>query len=306
MNSVFSQFGQLVISPAFLLLYDQVSSLLDEAALTWLENSLSSVAVGDRRALATAFSLAPRKVGKASLCPAGANSQRADAIDPGWNFSAWSVDQAARTLLLLAFPSNDKAQYRQAIIQLLDYADISERVALYQSLPILPHAESFTAQAIEGVRSSMTAVFEAIALRNPYPKIYFDQLAWNQMVLKALFEGSPLYLIDGLDDRANADLAAMLVAYAHERWSAGRSVSPELWRSVGPFAQGAMVADLRRVLKENDPMQQEAAALACYTSAEARSLLADRPGFIQQIESRELNWQRIGSQLHQQESSYAR
>ena len=88
------------------------------------------------------------------------------------------------------------------------------------------------------------------------------------MVLKALFEGSPLYLIDGLDDWANADLAAMLVAYAHERWSAGRPVSPELWRSVGPFAQGSAVENLQRVLEENDPAQQ-AAALACYASAEA-------------------------------------
>ena len=298
MSSAISHLDRLVISPTFLLLYNQVSSFLDEAASVWLENSFGRVAAGDRRALVTAFSLAARKVGKASLCPTQADSQRAESIYPGWDFSHWSVDQTTRTLLLLAFPSNDKTQYQQAIVQLFDCADVSERVALYQSLPVLPHVESFYAQGVEGVRSSMTAVFEAIALRNPYPKDYFDQPAWNQMVLKALFEGSPLYLIDGLDNRANADLAAMLVAYAHERWSAKRPVSPELWRSVGPFAQGAMVADLQRVLEENDPVQQAAAALACYASVEARSLLANRPKLVEQIESGELNWECIGSQLH--------
>ena len=298
MSSAISQFDRLALSPAFLLLHSQVSSFLDKAASAWLENSLARVSTGDRQTLVTSFSLAARKVGKASLCPTQADSQQAESIHPGWDFSHWSVDQATRTLLLLAFPSNDQAQYRQAVMQLFDCADVGERVALYQSLSVLPHAASFTAQGIEGVRSSMTAVFEAIALRNPYPKDYFDQPAWNQMVLKALFEGSPLYLIHGLDDRANADLATMLAAYAHERWSAGRPVSPELWRSVGPFAQGSLVEDLQRVLQEDDPVQQAAAALACYASAEARSLLADRPKLVEQIESGELNWECIGSQLH--------
>jgi hypothetical protein len=64
------------------------------------------------------------------------------------------------------------------------------------------------------------------------------------MVLKALFVGSTLGPIIGLDLRANAALARMLSDYAHERWSAGRPVSPELWRCVGPFASGPLLADL--------------------------------------------------------------
>ena len=68
------------------------------------------------------------------------------------------------------------------------------------------------------------------------------------MVLKALFVGSALRPIQGLDARANPPLARMLSDYAHERWAAGRPVSPELWRCVGRFADAAALADLQRVL----------------------------------------------------------
>jgi len=69
---------------------------------------------------------------------------------------------------------------------------------------------------------------------NPYPADYFDDLAWNQMVLKALFVGS-LHLIYGLDTRANSHTSDGN-DYAHERWAAKRSVSPEIWRLVGHLA----------------------------------------------------------------------
>ena len=42
----------------------------------------------------------------------------------------------------------------------------------------------------------------------------------------------------------------MLRDYAHERWAAGRPVAPELWRCVGPFAEGAALDDLARVLRQ--------------------------------------------------------
>ena len=91
----------------------------------------------------------------------------------------------------------------------------------------------------------MRVVFEAVAHRNPYPAEHFAEPAWNQLVLKALFVGSPLDPIVGLDARRNPTLARMLCDYAHERWAASRPVSPELWRCVGPFATGPMLDGLR-------------------------------------------------------------
>ena len=297
--SLSSPFDRLFLSPVFVLLYDQVTQHLGGEATDWLAQSLRSAAQGNVRSLVPAFSVTARKVGKESLYPSPTEISRADSIYPGWTINHWSLDQAARTLLLLAFPADDMARYRAAINLLFSNADIGELIALYQSLPVLPHAESFCSQAVNGVRSSMTAVFEAIALQNPYPADHFDRAAWNQMVLKALFEESPLFLIQGIDQRANAELAKMLAAYAHERWAARRQISPELWRSVGPFATGEIVNDLRRALEEGDRTQREAVALACCQSEEARSLLDNRPKLIAKIKSGQINWERIGKRVAQ-------
>jgi hypothetical protein len=108
----------------------------------------------------------------------------------------------------------------------------------------------------------MQPIFEAVAHHNPFPQEQFDENAWNHMVLKALFVGSKLAPIQGLDARANARLMRMLCDYAHERWAAGRPVSPELWRCVGPHADVPAVQDLTKVLKTGNAMERKAAALA--------------------------------------------
>jgi hypothetical protein len=43
-------------------------------------------------------------------------------------------------------------------------------------------------------------------------------------VIKCVFMGVPLSNVDGLDDRADGDLAAMLAALAEERIAAGRTM----------------------------------------------------------------------------------
>ena len=72
----------------------------------------------------------------------------------------------------------------------------------------------------------MRAVFEAVAHRSPYPREQFAENRWNHMVLKALFVGSALHPIQGLEERANPALARMLCDYAHERWAAGGRSAP--------------------------------------------------------------------------------
>jgi hypothetical protein len=134
-------------------------------------------------------------------------------------------------------------------------------------------------RAAEGVRSNMRVVFEAVAHRNPYPAEQFDEQAWNQLVLKALFVGSTLEPVVGLDARRNPALARMLCDYAHERWAARREVSPELWRCVGPYATGAVLDDFRRLLAQGSDAERRAAvaALAESPDPEAARLLAAAP-----------------------------
>ena len=161
-----------------------------------------------------------------------------------WNPDNWTLDRIARSLLLLSFPSEDVDNYVATLDKIIAAADVEEAIAFYQSLPLLPHPERFKLRAAEGIRTNMTSVFNAVAHHNTYPAKYLDELAWNQMVLKALFVGSLLQPIYGLEQRNNQQLSQMLIDYARERIAANRTVSEELWELVMPF-QPEVVKELK-------------------------------------------------------------
>lgn len=279
--------------PVVELLHRWLTSQISREGLVWLEEKRMQIAGGaPARMFFTAFSAVPRYTGKGALQLSLDDLRAAETVRPGWRPDRWSVDQAARTLLVLALPAEPIATYEQTLKAIFEAADGGELVALYQALPLLPDPERRQKQAAEGVRTNMTAVFNAIAHHNPYPADYLDQLAWNQMVLKALFVGSPLAEIQGLDRRTNPALAQMLIDYAHERWAAGRSVSPGLWRAIGPFTNPAMAADLERVLASSDPVQKAAVALTCAQSEtpQIQALLHAYPDLQAQIQSGQLTW----------------
>ncbi|WP_138497203.1 EboA family metabolite traffic protein [Nostoc sp. PA-18-2419] len=275
------------------LLHQWLVESVSQVAISWLEQKQTQIASGaGERVFFTAFSAVPRYLGKQNLQLTSQDMEAAQEAIPGWNPSIWSVDQAARTLLVLALPQDDAQGYVRSLDKVFSSADMGELVALYQSLPLLPHPELHRHRAAEGIRSNMSNVFQAIALYNPYPADYLDNAAWNQMVLKAVFVGSPLDLIWGLDRRTNPELAKMLTNYAHERWAAKRLVTPELWRAVGKFADSAIIADLEKVLANGDIAEQQAAALACAESSlpEAQALLSHYPDLQSSIEHGNLTW----------------
>ena len=175
---------------------------------------------------------------------------------------------------------------------LLATADERESVTLYRGLPLYPEQAHHVARAAEGTRSNMRTIFEAIAHRNPYPSERFPQAAWNQMVVKALFIGSTLAPICNLDRRQNPDLTLMLRGYAHERWAAGRTVSPEVWRCVGLHGGPAAVVDLERVLASGVEIERRAAilALAANGSPHARELMQTYPDRARDADSGTLTW----------------
>ena len=246
---------------------------------------------GDRD-LYIALGFAPRRLGKADLALGAVDLEAARAARPGWDPSAWSVDQAARLVFLLARFDGEETRFFRLMETLFRTADVGELVCFYRGLPLYPGQELYLRRAREGARTNMKPVFEAVAHGNPYPFERFDEAAWNQMVLKALFIESRLDPIQGLDSRRNPELARMLVDYAHERWAAGRPVAPELWRCVGPFAEGAVLDDLARVLRSEDRQEREAAALALAESPDprARVLLAQVPELEARIKRGALTW----------------
>lgn len=260
------------------LLHEWLRRQLPPDGLAWLEAQLPRVRDGGDRELQIALGMAPRRLGKDDLALTEADPARAAAARPGWDPRGWSVDQAARILLLLS-AGGPADRFPARFRELCRTADPAEAVAFYRGLPLYPAPERLEAQAAEGLRTNMRAVFEAVAHRSPYPRERFDQGRWNQMVLKALFVGSTLAPIQGLDERANPELALILRDYAHERWAAGRRVSPELWRCVGPFAAATGLDDLRRAAAEGDAAERQAAALALAAcpGTEAAALLASLP-----------------------------
>jgi hypothetical protein len=264
-----------------------------------MDQRVAQIRAGNLRLFYATYSAAPRQLGHGELRLEPTELASAQALRPGWQPTRWRLDELARAYLLLNLPTDDPEVFSRTLETLAASAELRELIALYKSLPLLPHSAAHRPLAVEGVRSNIQAVFEAVALDNPYPAEQFEPLAWNQLVLKALFLGCPLHRIYGLEQRANAALARMLSDFAHERWAAGRRFSPELWRPIGAFAEGALLEDLQRALADPDPPQQEAAALALSQSpaAEAAELLAQRPELAARIRAGTLSWSDLATRL---------
>jgi hypothetical protein len=261
----------------------------------WIDSQCTLLAGTPRdRELNLAISLVSRKLGKEDLRLDAGDLEDARDARSDWDPRGWSIDQAGRILLLLSARISAE-KFAQWLDQLCQTADVGELVAFYRGLPLYPDPPSHRLRAAEGVRSNMKAVFEAVAHRNPYPREELPEGAWNQMVLKALFVGSALHPIQGLDERSNPTLMRMLCDYAHERWAATRPVSSELWRGVGRHADDAALADLKRVMETGTTPERQAAALAladCPAPA-ARKLLESDAGLARAVAGGTVTWESI-------------
>src|SRR5688572_8032127 len=276
-------------------LWSWLQRQLPDPQRTWLAGELAKVRAGDRRALDILFGLAPRRLGRADLNLSAEDLAAAGRARAGWDPRQWTLDDAARILALLEF-AQATDDFAATFMDLCRTAEVGEAVALYRGLPLYPEPEKLEWQAGEGLRTSMRAVFEAIAHRSPFPAENFSEERWNHMVLKALFIGSTLHPIQGLDRRRNPTLAGILRDYAHERWAAGRPVTPELWRCLGPFAEGIMLDDLARLAKSADHRERSAAALALAASPDGRAaeLLSRLPNEAAMLRDGRLSWNSLG------------
>lgn len=284
------------VSQSKILLYGWLTGRLAPEALAWLDQQMAAIATGERpHQLGIAVGMAPRKVGKADLDLTAAEGEAGRATRRDLDATGWSIDQAARILLVLSSFADDEAAFAAGLDRLFASAEIGEQIALLRGLPLFPAAKLLLPHASEGVRSAMQPIFEAVAHRNPYPREQFTDAQWNQMVVKTLFIGSRLAPIQGLHARRNADLARMLVDYADERRAAGRSISPELWRCVAPFAGEADVATLAAILHSGSEAEIAGAALALAECPlpSARAALASEPALAAAVRDGRLAWDTI-------------
>jgi hypothetical protein len=263
-----------------------------ESGREWMGHSLQRIADEPTpKSLFATIGFCSRRLGRDGLALTQAQVQEAQQLRAGWRPDRWSIDAAARVALLLRLPP-DPGAFFDTFEKLCRMGEMQELVAYYGGLPLYPEPERYRARAAEGLRTNMQVVFEAVAHENPYPSEQLDEGAWNQMVLKALFIGSALHPIQGLERRANPRLTRMLCDYAHERWAAHRTISPELWRCVGAAADDAAVDDLAHALADEDDRQRDAAALALHGCGHPRAaaLLAEHEDIRRRIETGELAW----------------
>lgn len=283
-------------------LMDLLATVAQPEGLDWLHQRAERIGreKADRLFYLT-FSAVPRFLGKQSPRSDSDLLAVANALRPGFRPRGWTADRIARVWLLLQLPHEEEEAFVRKVEMLFSTADMGELVALYSSLPLLPYPERFTDRATEGIRTNMVVVFDAIALDNPYPADFLTEDAWNQMVLKAAFMDRPLYRIIGIEARANPKLASIISDYAHERWAAGRIVSPELWRPVGPFLNKALLEDINRLFRSENPLDRQAAALACHQSQlpAARDLLSQHPSLRETIASGAISWDILAQQWWQ-------
>lgn len=162
-------------------------------------------------------------------------------------------------------------------------------------LILLPNAGDYLNAAVEALRSNISTVFNAIALKNPYPATFFNEQQWNQMYLKAVFIESDLSKILSVDDRGNDDLSRIISDYAHERWAASRTINPLFWRPVSKSMNGQLLKDMQRLLSSESIVENEAGALCCYNSndTDAKELLNGYPELLSKIEEGKLSWENI-------------
>ena len=279
-----------IINPKNLnnLLAKLIENNASEKELQWLD----SQNIKDNKALQKTFVLIPRfiskkeveivfeksvttkpKYGMPKITVANRNT---DSIESERRpHQTWTLDRVVRVLLLTNVQNKSEEEYCQTIETLFETAEINEAVALYTALPYLQYPEKWLYRATEAVRSNMGSVFDAIAFQNPYPAKYFSEAAWNQLILKCIFNDKPIHFITGLEERANQNLANILSDFAHERWAAHRTIPPQVWRLVSKFITPTILEDISKLFDSENIQNQQAAVLVCQESdsSEAKNLL---------------------------------
>ena len=131
------------------LLSSWLNRQLPDAASQWLNDQIEKLKTDPSdRTLHLALGLAPRKLGKDDLALQQADLDAAEAARPGWDPSGWSVDQAARILMLCSLGERD-GDFSDLFVSLCQTADVAEAISLYSGLPLYSENEKLEDQAAE-------------------------------------------------------------------------------------------------------------------------------------------------------------
>ena len=173
----------------------------------WLEDAVDQVA-RDPDAIAGLFPAAGRRCGRGPL------------RDLDLELAGWTVDDAARVLLLTAMPLHGPTLAEQ-VGTLYWHGDAAEKRAVLRALPSLDIGDRAVELLHDAIRTNDPRLVAAAV--GPYAR-HLDDEMWRQAVLKCVFMDIPLTAVAGLGRRADGELGRMLADLDDERRAAGRAI----------------------------------------------------------------------------------
>ena len=275
----------------------------DPEAVVWLQQTVDEQGKSfQQRPFYYAFSGVSRRFDKKATTDAGVGQLTfLSKTAPGFTVAGWDEFRLARVILLTVLAEQEKDIFLENLKALIGTADLREQVAIFSAFPLLPHPAALVEFATDGLRSNIIDIFDSISLNNPFASENFTDEAWNQMVLKAIFITRPLYRIVGHGERTNLALAEAISDLAHERWAAGRTITPEAWRSCTNFLEERISGDIAKMAGSSEANDRSAAALVVSTAEGKLDSLKDRLSKeIAAIESGELTWHSLGQTVEEQ------
>tara|TARA_B110000438_G_scaffold170656_2_gene163087 strand:+ start:1220 stop:2089 length:870 start_codon:yes stop_codon:yes gene_type:complete len=263
-----------------------LNELQDEKTKSWLDQKLHSIKTDQDFFIS--FALINKKIPRDHLQLSPAQIQTIHLKYPEFNIENWTLDQLCRFSLLMYYSLLSV----KSLTKLISVADTREQISIFKSITYLENASHFTPIVVNGIRTNIVDIFDAIALKNPFAASYFSQDEWNQMILKAVFMERPIYQIKNIDQRKNEKLAHILFDYARERWAASRRVTPELWRMIsGYITEKLFVEMIKKIAEGNAPDQKAMLKLIQESNLDAAQQWLSS----ESIEIEPISWNQIGS-----------
>jgi hypothetical protein len=263
-----------------------LNELQDEKTKSWLDQKLHSIKTDQDFFIS--FALINKKIPRDHLQLSPAQIQTIHLKYPEFNIENWTLDQLCRFSLLMYYSLLSV----KSLTKLISVADTREQISIFKSIAYLENASHFTPIVVNGIRTNIVDIFDAIALKNSFAASYFSQDEWNQMILKAVFMERPIYQIKNIDQRKNEKLAHILFDYARERWAASRRVTPELWRMISGYITEKLFVEMIKKIAEGNASDQKAMLKLIQESNldAAQQWLSS-----QSIEIEPISWNQIGS-----------
>jgi hypothetical protein len=196
-------------------------------AAEWFETAREVAARGSVAQLLRIYTEASRHLGQTPLVTDGSDANAVRALD---NVPArhWTLEDAGRLVFVVTRYEAVSGTATEWIAACYEQGDTREQRSWLRTVAFIPRAELMLPVAVDACRTSIVPLFEAIACENPYPARYFPDRNFNQVVLKALFNGIAVERITGLASRLNPELSRMASDYADERRAAGRSIPTDI------------------------------------------------------------------------------